>query len=162
MKHSLSSIICGTSYREISNGFHSVYSKDPASSLRFIMLCLSMLGLIQLSQIYDLTKMIDWYIRLVCLTVPVATGVLHTLVVWGIMGRYMDTTPDVLQTDDWKVGVMFIAGGIGLQNLLQWAYGDRNNNVNNGCIRNDPVTFFWNKVWMLPMAIDSALVRRFF
>ena len=169
--HGLWSILGSkTSYHHFANSFHQYHKHDLNALSHLFTSGLGFWGAIQLALLVsEEGKAIVWaYAGLILATTPLVTGILHTAFVYGCL---QVPVQDVLETivsiigNDYSIGPMgacavAIALGFGLQDLSHWLCAEPT--LLSSYIYTEPLTLVVHTFWLMPLVIDSILMRHFF
>ncbi len=158
-----------TSYHHFAHSFHQYHKHDLNALSHLFTSGLGFWGAIQLALLVTEGEALVWaYAGLILATTPLVTGILHTAFVYGCL---QVPVQDVLETivgvigNDYSIGPMgacavAIALGFGLQDLSHWLCAEPT--LLSSYIYTEPLTLFVHTFWLMPLVIDSILMRHFF
>mmetsp|Transcript_15134 Transcript_15134/g.23026 ORF Transcript_15134/g.23026 Transcript_15134/m.23026 type:complete len:604 (+) Transcript_15134:215-2026(+) len=143
-------------YKQVGDEFHPYHQHDLNALLHLLTTGVGMWGAVQLAVLYNCEHIVWAYSTLVCLTVPLLTGVIHTAAVLA-----MAMNPITVA----GVGGLYacigaIVAGYGLQDVAHWACDEKT--YLGAYIYTRPYMLIIHTLWLLPLVIDSILMRHCF
>jgi hypothetical protein len=157
--YTLSGIFVSKSaYKQVSTEFHPFHRHDLNAFLHFWTTGLGIWGAVQLAMLYDLEKVVYAYAAIIALTCPLATAVLHTLVVAAFVTLPAFSHKAVpLEMDSLYICLAAIVLGYGLQDLAHYVCMEAT--YMGSYIGAKPYMLVIHSIWLLPLVIDSVLMR---
>jgi hypothetical protein len=167
-----------SSYNHFARSFHAYHKHDLNALTHVVTTGLGVWGAIQLAvdcldnEGYEtvLWAILGIYAALIAATTPLVTAIFHTAFVYGclqlsvvdVLEKYLDMP---LESVPWGTGtkgacVIAIVLGYGLQDLIHWLCVEKT--LMSSYIYTKPSTLLVHTVWLMPLVIDSVLLRHFF
>ena len=150
-------LISKKSYRVIADEFHFFHSHDLNVLLHLITTSLGLWGTLQTLLLYAGDQGLIWiavYGALVFLTVPLSTGLLHSVV----LAALTFATPGADTNQYLTVGA--IVAGYVLQDVAHWLCVEPT--YLGSYITTNPTALVLHSFWLLPLVLDSVLMRSCF
>lgn len=143
-------------YKKIADDFHPYHRHDLNVFLHVLTTTLGVWGAIQLSAQYSSSHyyILGAYTLFTLATTPFRTGLIHT----GLIAA-LAFIPS-LQTESLKMAVGGIVAGYGLQDLAHYLTGEAT--YMGSYIGKQPLILLFHTIWLLPLVIDSLIMRSFF
>lgn len=119
---------------------------------------LGVYGAVQLAKLYGLEYAIVVYAFIIALTTPFWTSVIHTALVAAmavIPALQVEAVP--LDMDSRYICLLAIAAGYGLQDLSHYVFQEKT--YMGSYIYTRPLMLIVHTLWLLPLVIDSVLMR---
>ncbi len=159
-----------SSYHHFAHSFHSYHKHDLNALSHLFTSGLGFWGAIQLALVaMNGGQALVWaYAGLILATTPLVTGIFHTAFVYGCL---QIPVQDVLETIEGMTNIgssigpmgvcaVAIALGFGLQDLSHYLCSEPT--LLSSYIYSEPLTLFVHTFWLMPLVIDSILMRHFF
>jgi hypothetical protein len=156
---SLSSIFwTKKAYAHVASEFHPFHKHDLNVVLHLFTTGLGVWGAIQLAASFDLVAAAYFYAAIIALTTPFWTAVLHSAFVYGCLQVPLAVIP--LALDPLYLGLIAIAAGFGLQDVAHYLCVEKT--MMSSYIKSNPSMLIVHTLWLMPLVIDSVLIRHFF
>jgi hypothetical protein len=139
-------------YKRIADDFHPYHRHDLNVFLHLLTTTLGVWGAIQLAMVYSMDYLVVVYAAFIFLTTPLLTGLIHTVAVAAMVLL----TP----TSSVSIAVSTIVAGYGLQDLAHYLTGEAT--FMSSYIFKKPLLLVLHSIWLLPLVIDSVIMREFF
>ena len=165
-KHDLKSIFYNkSSYNHFAQSFHPFHKHDLNCLSHVVTTGLGVWGAIQMAVEFNAISIIYAYAVVIALTTPVVTALFHTAFVYGcLLLPIMDVMSAVTveSIPGGTLGVCFftIIAGYGLQDLTHWLCQEPT--MMSSYIKTDPSLLIVHTLWLMPLVIDTVLMRHFF
>lgn len=173
--HDLRSIFwTKSSYNHFARSFHAYHKHDLNALTHLFTTGLGVWGAIQLAVVcLDETAfmaVLGIYAALIAVTTPLVTAIFHTAFVYGclqlsvvdVLENYLNMSLESVPGGTGAVGACGIAIvlGYGLQDLIHWLCFEKT--LMSSYIYTKPSTLLVHTVWLMPLVIDSVLLRHLF
>jgi hypothetical protein len=145
-------------YRQVSSEFHPYHQHELNVFAHLFTTGLGVWGAIQLLKLYGLDYAIVAYAFIIALTTPFWTSIVHTAIVVSmslVPVLQVDAMP--LDMDSRYVCLLAIVLGYSLQDLAHYVFQEKT--YMNAYIYTRPLMLFVHTLWLLPLVIDSVLMR---
>jgi hypothetical protein len=173
--HDLRSIFwTKSSYNHFARSFHAYHKHDLNALTHLFTTGLGIWGAIQLAVIYlddsSAAVLLGIYAALIAATTPLVTAIFHTAFVYGclqlsvadVLENYLNMPLESIPGGTGAMGACGIAIvlGYGLQDLIHWLCVEKT--LVSSYIHTKPSTLLVHTVWLMPLVIDSVLLRHLF
>lgn len=171
--HDLKSIFwTKSSYNHFARSFHPYHKHDLNVLAHVFTTGLGVWGAIQMALTLNVNAVpvVYLYAAVIAMTTPVVTAVLHTAFVYTclqlpimeVMDMDMFSIPVVeyISVSPLTVCALTIAAGYGLQDLAHWLCDEKT--MMSSYIHTNPSTLIVHTLWLMPLVIDSILMRHLF
>ena len=145
-------------YKQVSSEFHPYHRHDLNVFCHLWTTGLGIWGGIQLAMMYQLQYAVVAYAAIIALTTPFWTAAIHTGMVAAmtlVPTLQVDAVP--VEMNDFYICLMAIAAGYGLQDLSHYVFQEKT--YMGAYIYTRPSMLFVHTLWLLPLVIDSVLMR---
>lgn len=150
-----------TAYKRVSSEFHPYHRHDLNCFVHLWTTGLGIWGGIQLAMLYNFEYAVIAYAVIIALTTPFWTAVIHTAMVAAmalVPALQVGALP--LEMDNVFFCILVIATGYGLQDLSHIVFQEKT--YMGAYIYTRPLMLFVHTLWLLPLVIDSVLMRQCF
>ena len=147
-----------SAYRQVSAEFHPYHRHDLNAFVHLFTTGLGIWGAIQLAKLHGFESIVAAYSVIIALTTPFLTAVVHTALVAAIAmvpSLQVDAVP--LEMNGVYICLLAIAAGYGLQDLSHYVFQEKT--YMGAYIYTLPLMLFVHTIWLLPLVIDSILMR---
>lgn len=141
-------------YKRIANDFHPYHRHDFNTFLHVITTTLGVWGGIQLALYCSLEYVVALYTLFTMVTTPIVTSLIHTAIMAAIV--YIP----YLQSTSYTTSLLAMAAGYGFQDLAHYLTGEPT--YMGSYMYKKPLILLFHTVWLLPLVIDSFLIRQCF
>lgn len=117
-------------------------------------------GAIQVALEFDLLMAVYVYAGIIALTTPFVTAILHTAFVYGCLQIPLSVLPFSDSVNPLYLGLLSIATGYGLQDVAHWLCAEET--MLSSYIMTNPSMLVIHTLWLMPLVIDSVLIRHCF
>ena len=156
--YSLSSIFwTKDAYKQVASEFHPFHKHDLNVALHFWTTGLGLWGAVQLAMLLDQPMAVYFYMTVTALTCPIGISFIHTALLYGMMATPL---PAVMEIDPLYACGLAIALGYGLQDVAHWICCEKT--FMNDYILTRPWMLIIHTLWLMPLVIDSVLMRHCF
>lgn len=156
------------SYKHVASEFHPYHKHDLNVVLHVFTTGLGVWGAIQLALAMDCMEAVYFYAAVIALTTPLFTALLHTAFVYGCLqvpisvlatafGGFLVGTP---LNNPFYLSIAVIVAGYGLQDLAHWLTCEQT--MMSSYISTNPSMLLIHTLWLMPLVIDSLLLRYLF
>jgi len=170
-KHNLASIfLTKSSYHHFACSFHPYHKHDINAFIHVLTTGLGVWGAIQLVIACLDEAIAFWmilsYATIIAATTPLVTAVFHTVFVHGCLQvSIVDVVEQYIPLESIPGGApgacaITIAVGYGLQDLIHWLCAEAT--LMSSYIHTKPSTLFVHTIWLMPLVIDSVLIRHLY
>jgi len=149
-------------YKHVADEFHPFHRHDLNAFLHVLTTGLGVWGALQLAaSVFDQEVAVYAYAALIGLTVPIPTAILHTVYVyWCLQIPAEAVTLAGFELSPLYVCGLAIAAGYGLQDLAHYVCQEKT--YMDSYIGAKPWMLAVHSVWLMPLVIDSVLMRHCF
>lgn len=147
------------SYQHVYSEFQSFHKHDVNVLFHVFTTGLGVWGAIQLALHYDLVAVVYLYAGVIALTTPWATAFLHSAFVYACLQISLDVLPYSLENPLYTC-LLVMAAGYGLQDVSHWLFAEQT--MMSSYIASKPAMLLIHTLWLMPLVIDSVLLRHFF
>ena len=170
--HTLRSVFwTKSSYAHFARSFHPYHKHDLNALAHVFTTGLGVWGTVQLAGVVldpELAAISVWaYAAIVAATTPVVTAFFHTAFVYGCLRISIEDAAKLCSIPLEAVPggalgacALAIAAGYGLQDLAHWLCAEKT--LMSSYIRTSPSTLLVHTFWLMPLVIDSVLMRHCF
>ena len=157
------------SYHHFARSFHLFHKHDLNALSHLFTSGLGFWGAIQLATIcLEGSEVMVWaYAALILVTTPLVTAVLHTAFVYGCLQlsveqviQYLGLTMDQIPYGSVGSCAIAIGLGFGLQDFFHYLCAEPT--LLSSYIHSKPTTLVVHTFWLMPLVIDSILIRHLF
>jgi len=145
-------------YEQVSSEFHPYHKHHLNVLVHLFTTGLGVWGAIQLAKLFGFEYAVAAYAFIIALTSPFCTALIHTALVAAmatIPALQVDAVP--LKMNAIYVCLLAIAIGYGLQDLSHYVFQEKT--YMGTYINTRPLMLFVHSLWLLPLVIDSILMR---
>lgn len=157
--YSLSGIFLSlAAYKQVSSEFHPYHKHDLNVLVHLFTTGLGIWGTIQLALLYGLDYAVVAYAFIIALTTPFWTAFIHAAIVSAmatVPALQVDALP--LEINNVYICLLAIAVGYGLQDLSHYIFQEKT--YMGAYIYTRPFMLVVHTLWLLPLVIDSILIR---
>jgi len=157
--YSLSGIfVTKAAYKQVASEFHPFHRHDLNAFLHLWTTGLGVWGAVQLAMLYDCEYAVYAYVTIIALTCPLLTSTLHTMIIAAFI-----TVPSLsykavpVEFDSLYICLAAIVLGYGLQDLAHYVCMEPT--YMGSYIGAKPYMLVIHSIWLLPLVIDSVLIR---
>lgn len=165
-KHDLKSIFYNkSSYNHFAQSFHPFHRHDLNCLFHVGTTGLGMWGAIQMAVEFNAIFIVYAYAAVIALTTPVVTALFHTAFVYGCLLLPVTDVMSAVTVESFPGGTIWfcfltIIAGYGLQDLVHWLCQEPT--MMSSYIETDPYLLIVHTLWLMPLGIDTVLMRHFF
>lgn len=145
-------------YKQVSSEFHPYHKNDLNVLVHLFTTCLGIWGAVQLAMMYHFEYVLVAYAFIIALTTPFWTALIHFACVSAMVtipALQVDAIP--LELDNVHICLLAIAVGYGLQDLSHYVFQEKT--YMGAYIGTRPLMLVVHTLWLLPLVIDSILMR---
>lgn len=145
-------------YKHVASEFHPFHKHDLNALLHVFTTGLGVWGAIQMAVALDQVVAVYVYAVIIALTTPFMPAALHTVFAYACLQVPIESIP--LDLDPLKLCGLAIAVGFGLQDLAHYICAEET--MISNYITSNPSMFFVHTLWLMPLVIESVLMRHFY
>lgn len=148
-----------TTYKHVADEFHPFHRHDLNAFLHVLTTGLGVWGALQLAAtVFDLQVAVYAYAALIGLTVPIPTAILHSVYVYACL----KIPAEAMTLAGYELSPLYVCGlaiaaGYGLQDLAHYICQEKT--YMDSYIGAKPWMLAVHSVWLMPLVIDSVLMR---
>jgi len=165
-QHDLKSIFWSKKcYNHFAQHFHPWHKHDLNSLFHLFTTGFGVYGFIQFLLINDGISFVYFYAGVIAATTPVVTAFFHTIFIYGcVLLPLADTIPaetiENISGGSLTVCFCIIISGLFFQDLAHWLCVEPT--MLSSYIKDEPSILIVHTFWLMPLVIDSVLLRHFF
>lgn len=164
--HDLKSIFwTKASYNHFANEFHPYHKHDLNALLHLFTTGCGVYGAIHMAVSLDAVQLVYLYAVIIAVTTPVVTAIFHSMFVYGCLllpleGVFSSQTIDNFSGGSLTLCGLIVIAAYGAQDLAHWLCDEPT--MMSSYIKTNPSTLIVHTLWLMPLVIDSLLLRHMF